>query len=82
MAINWTWPFAEIKISDRECTIRYPCGKIILGKDEIVAVLPYGGFFSKGIRINHSNKSMPQEVVFWTRNAQEISELLAPSVKE
>ena len=63
---NFTWPFAIIEISKEFIAISAPGVKLLFGANAIHAIKERDGLFSKGIQIEHQDKSNPSYVVFWT----------------
>jgi len=64
-AINATWPFAQLRIEKDSLAITSLIGNPKFLKDEIKKLSKYSGFFSKGIRIEHT-ANQPPFIVFWT----------------
>ena len=63
---NVTWPFARLILSDSGSTLRVLCKSYEIGRDEIHALELHRGLFSKGVRIIHSNRNLPQNAIFWS----------------
>lgn len=65
-SINATWPFASLFATSEElqlaclgCHYKFP-------RSTIQRLGEYRGYFSTGLRIEHSNLAIPAFVVFWT----------------
>jgi hypothetical protein len=65
-SFNVTWPFARLILSSSGSTLRVLCKSYEIGRDEIHALELHHGLFSKGVRIIHSNRQLPQNAIFWS----------------
>ncbi len=62
---NATWPFATLA-ADKEGLCLYCFSKkYVFPKNQIRRLSRHRGIFSVGLRIEHSESSMPHFVVFW-----------------
>jgi len=65
-ALNATWPFAKLRIENESIIISSLFGNPRFPRSQITKLSEYsGGFFSKGIQIEHT-ANQPPFVVFWT----------------
>jgi hypothetical protein len=64
-SINATWPFAKLRIEKDSLDISSPIGNPKFPRAQITKLSKYSGFFSKGLRIEHT-ANQPPFIVFWT----------------
>ena len=64
-AINATWPFAKLRIEKESIVISSPIGNPKFARAQITKLSKYSGFFSKGLKIDHS-ANQPPFIVFWS----------------
>jgi hypothetical protein len=72
MAMNLSAPLAALEVDSNEISIRLLFRRIVLNKNAISAVREARGLFSRGIQIIHSNPRVSPYVLFWTRRAEEL----------
>jgi hypothetical protein len=66
-AFNATWPFARLIVSTGSVDLNTSFFKSFsFPKSQITTISKYGGFFSKGLQIQHSISEYPPFIVFWT----------------
>ena len=65
-AVNVTWPFAKLTVKETELALSCLGWTWTLPKSSIQSLRKYKGFFSTGLRIEHSTARRPSFVVFWT----------------
>ena len=65
-ALSVTWPFARLTIKETELGVSCFGWTWIFPKNSIQSLRKYSGFFSTGLRIEHSVARCPRFVVFWT----------------
>ena len=64
---NATWPFATLIVNNDELRLSAGIiGSVRFKAGDIISIVPYLGFLSKGIKINHKIPSYPSHIVFWT----------------
>jgi len=64
-ALNATWPFAKLRIEKEFLAISSLIGNPEFPRSQITKLSKYSGFFSKGLKIEHTTGQAPF-VVFWT----------------
>jgi len=64
-AINATWPFAKLSIEKESIALFSPIGNPRFSHTQITKLSKYSGFFSKGLKIEHT-ADQPPFIVFWT----------------
>ena len=74
-AINATWPFAQLRIEKDSLAITSLIGNPKFLKVEIKKLSKYSGFFSNGIRIEHT-ANQPPFIVFWTFDLRGVTRCL------
>jgi hypothetical protein len=65
-SLNATWPFAKLTVDNTELRISCLGKKWVFPRDSIRLLKKHGGFFSTGLRIEHSIEGYAPFVVFWT----------------
>jgi hypothetical protein len=76
---NATWPLAKLVVGAEELKLWVLGIKFTFPKASITRISSYSKFFSKGLRIEHSNPRAPQFIVFWTFDLPVLSKELALS---
>jgi len=76
IAMNASWPLAQLQVLPNLMLLTSPLKKINLTKDEIIKISRHPGFFSTGIRIEHSVPDYQPFVVFWTFKFQKVKSAL------
>jgi hypothetical protein len=74
--INWfnaTWPFATLDVG-ADCIILKVLTTTYAFKKEDVQSLELYGLLSSGVKIVHSNPTMPSRVVFWSFSLPDVLE--------
>ncbi len=64
-ALNASWPLATLRIEKESLEISSIIGSPKFARAQITKLSAYSGFFSKGIRIEHT-ADQPHFIVFWT----------------
>ena len=64
-AINASWPFAKLRIEKESIGLFSPVGNPSFPRDQITKLSKYSGFFSKGLKIEHT-ANQPPFIVFWS----------------
>ena len=75
LAINATWPFAGFVYTDQLVLSTF-LRRLQFTREDISEIERYHGVFFTGLRIVHTIASYPRHVVFWTRNASELEDVL------
>jgi len=64
---NATWPFAKLKVNSNMLNLNASIiGNLVFKPSDIVSIVPYSYFLSRGIKINHNVQNYKSEVIFWT----------------
>ena len=66
LAFNASWPFASLEVDDEALTLSCFGKRWIFSKKSIGRLSKHHGFFSVGLRIEHSIADYAQFIVFWT----------------
>lgn len=66
---NLTWPFAVLRITEKEIQVRYLFRHLTLQKDDLFYIEP----FKKGVRLVHNLAHHPF-IVFWSRDNESLME--------
>jgi hypothetical protein len=74
-AINASWPFAKLCIEKEFIAISSPLGNPRFSRAQITKLSKYSGFFSKGLKIEHS-ADQPPFIVFWSFDLPSIKRCL------
>jgi hypothetical protein len=65
-ALDLSWPLADLSVFDDQLVITgLLVGKIVLKREELLAVREYRRVISDGIQIQHSSKNQQPFIVFW-----------------
>jgi len=75
-SVNATWPLARLTVQETGLTVSFVGMTWVLPKDSIRSLRKYRGFFSTGLRIEHSIPRRPPFVVFWTFRFPELKQEL------
>ena len=65
---NVSWPFAHLAASRQRLTIQVFSTKYTIEKDQIRQLSRHRGLWSVGLRIVHTNPTIPPGLIFWTFN--------------
>ena len=64
---NATWPFATLTVNKDKLQLNATIiGNLVFKPDNIISIVPYSGFISRGLKINHKVSEYNDPVVFWT----------------
>jgi hypothetical protein len=63
---NATWPLAKLVAGPEELKLWVLGIKLAFPKASITRLSEHRGYMSTGLRVEHSNPSAPQFIVFWT----------------
>jgi hypothetical protein len=63
---NATWPLAKLVASPEELKLWVLGIKLAFPKASITRLSEHHGYFSTGLRIEHSKPRTPQYIIFWT----------------
>jgi hypothetical protein len=66
VAFNATVPFVALTATRSELQLDYPGGKFVFPRKSVNVLRKHRGFFSKGVRIEHTLIEHPEFIVFWT----------------
>jgi len=76
LALNASWPFGTLEIHSDRLVLRTLFRRYTFPRDSIVALSVFSGFFSRGLRIEHSIPSYPRFVVFWSSHMSRLQQRL------
>jgi hypothetical protein len=77
LALNGTWPFGRLEIHDDRLVLNTLFRHYTFPHDSIVSLSIFSGFFSRGIRIEHSVPAYPRFIVFWSFHVSRLRECLS-----
>jgi len=64
---NATWPFATLTVNREKLQLNATIlGNLVFKPTDIISIIPYSGFMSSGLKINHTVSKYKDNVVFWT----------------
>ena len=76
LALNATWPFGALEVHRDRLVLRTLFRRYTFPRDCIIALSVFAGFFSRGLRIEHSIPSYPRFVVFWSSQMSRLQQRL------
>jgi hypothetical protein len=65
-ALNVTWPFASLKVTESELTLSCFRKEWIFPKSSLRRLSRHDGHFSTGLRIEHGVETYASFIVFWS----------------
>jgi hypothetical protein len=68
---NATWPFATLRVTNEELSLKVFSKDYKFRKEEIRKLEIFHGWFSTGIKIIHSS-ACESHIVFWSFSAKEV----------
>jgi hypothetical protein len=64
---NATWPFATLTVNREKLQLNATIlGNLIFRPGDIISIVPYSRFISRGIKINHKVPKYNHNIIFWT----------------
>ncbi len=69
---NLSYPLAVLVISDEWITLKALFKPVDIQKAEVGKVSLAKGWFSKGLRIEHTKRDAPPFIIFWTWKPEEV----------
>jgi len=76
LAFNGSWPFGKLQIHRDRLILEALWQTYTFPRPSIVALSVYSGFFSRGLRIQHSIPAYPSFVVFWSYHMSRVQQRL------
>ena len=70
--LNATWPFAVLSVTKDDLCLSVLFHEYNISKQALGGLSRYRGVFSKGLRIEHTDPSLPKLVVFWSLNFEKL----------
>lgn len=62
---NATWPFATLTVNREKLQLNATIlGHLVFKPTDIISIVPYSGFMSSGIKINHKVSNYKTNIVF------------------
>lgn len=70
---NATWPFATLTAGRNKIELNATIlGKLVFLPGDIIALTPNRGFRGPGVKITHNVANYKSDVIFWTKNPQQV----------
>ncbi len=64
---NATWPFATLTVNREKLQLNTTIlGNLVFKPGDIISIVPFSGFMSSGLKINHKVSKYKDNIVFWT----------------
>jgi len=68
---NATWPFATLTVDKNKLQLNATIlGNLVFRPGDIISIVPYSRFLSKGLKINHTVSKYKDPIIFWTSGSQ------------
>jgi hypothetical protein len=77
LALNGTWPFGRLEIHHDRLILNTLFRRYTFPRDSIVSLSIFSGFFSRGIRVEHSVPTYPRFIVFWSFHISRLRQRLS-----
>src|SRR5437868_14694966 len=76
LALNASWPFGTLEIHRDQVVLHTFWRSYTFPRSSIVLLSVFSGFFSRGLRIEHSIPTYPRFVVFWSPHMSRLQQRL------
>jgi hypothetical protein len=76
LSFNASWPFGSVEVRSGQLVLYCITRRLLFPVAAVANISVYHGFFSVGVRIEHTIPDYPRFVVFWTREPDKLLQRL------